>query len=186
MSTKKILKAPLRISIALLLLGMIAKIMQWPYAAQVVIAGFFAIGILYSIRFWNKQPKLFIDYVKVVLIVFWSANGLFRMFNFEYTMFFQVITGAAFVTWFVMEGTAYFMDDDKRAQNTNVQIWWNIAMVMGTLSIIAGSLMKVIQWKFATPLLVSGIAMVALYIIKDLFSNPEIDENESSSSEFQL
>ena len=186
MSGKKILKAPLRISVALLLLGMIARIMEWPYAAQVVIAGLFAIGILYSIRFWNKEPKLFIDYVKLVLIVFWTANGLFRMMNFEYTLVFQIITGAAFVTWFIMEGTAYFMDEDRRAKNTSLQIWWNVAMVLGTLSIIAGSLMKVLQWEYATPLLVLGIAVVALYIVKDLFSTSKIEENDTGSEEFQL
>ncbi len=186
MSGKKILKAPLRVSVALLLLGMIARIMEWPYAAQVVIAGFFAIGILYSIRFWNKQPKLFIDYVKLVLIVFWTANGLFRMMNFEYTLVFQIITGAAFVTWFIMEGTAYFMDDDRRAKNTSLQIWWNVAMVMGTLCIIAGSLMKILQWEYATPLLVLGIAVVAMYIVKDLFSTSKMEENDAGNEEFQL
>ncbi|QCX00088.1 hypothetical protein FGM00_08215 [Aggregatimonas sangjinii] len=186
MSGKKILKAPLRISVALLLLGMMARIMEWPFAAQVVIAGFFAIGILYSIRFWNKQPKLFIDYVKLVLIVFWTANGLFRMMNFEYTLVFQIITGAAFVTWFIMEGTAYFMDDDRRAKNSTLQIWWNIAMVMGTLSIIGGSLMTILQWEYATPLLVMGIIVVALYILKDLFSTSEVKEKDTANEEFQI
>jgi len=184
MSTKKILKAPLRISIAFLLLGIIGRLMEWPYAAQVVITAFVAIGILYSIRFWKKQPKHFIDYVKLVLIVFTTADGLFEMMNFPYTIVFQIIIGAAFVTWFVMEGTAYFMDDDRRAKNTTLQIWWNIAMVMGTLSIIVGSLMKILQWEFATPLLLMGIVVVALYILKDLFITTE--ESDATNEEFQV
>jgi len=186
MSGKKILKAPLRISVALLLFGMMARIMEWPFAAQVVIAGFFAIGILYSIRFWKKQTKLFIDYVKLVLIVFWTANGLFRMMDFEYTLVFQVITGVAFVTWFIMEGTAYFMDEDRRSKNSPLQIWWNIAMVMGTLSIIAGSLMKILQWEYASPLLSLGIIVVAMYILKDVFSTPEVKEEDATNEEFQV
>lgn len=184
MSTKKILKAPLRVSVAILLLGIIGRVMEWPYAAQIVITAFVAIGILYSIRFWKKQPKHFIDYVKLVLIVFSTADGLFEMMNFSYTIVFQTIIGAAFVTWFVMEGTAYFMDDDRRAKNTTVQIWWNIAMVMGTLSIIVGSLMKVLQWEFATPLLFTGIIVVALYIVKDLFVKTE--KSETANEEFQV
>jgi len=185
MSTKKILKAPLRISVALLLLGIIARIMEWPNAAQIVITAFVAIGVLYTIRFWKKQPKLFVDYVKLVLIVFSTANGLFEMMNFSYTIFFQIIIGAAFVTWFVMEGTAYFMDDDRKAKNTTLQIWWNIAMVMGTLSIIVGSLMKILQWEFATPLLFMGILVVALYILKDLFvTSPK--EGEATKEGFQV
>jgi len=184
MSTKKILKAPLRVSVAILLLGIIGRIMEWPYAAQIVITAFVAIGILYTIRFWKKQPKLFVDYVKLVLIVFATADGLFEMMNFPYTIVFQIITGAAFVTWFVMEGTAYFMDDDRRAKNSTLQIWWNIAMVMGTLSIIIGSLMKILQWEFATPLLFMGIVVVALYIVKDLFASTE--EKDATNEEFQV
>lgn len=183
MSTKKILKAPLRVSIALLLLGIIGRLMEWPYAAQVVITAFVAIGILYTIRFWKKQPKHFIDYVKLVLIVFAMADGLFEMMNFPYTIVFQIIIGASFVTWFVMEGTAYFMDGDRRAKNTTLQIWWNIAMVLGTLSIIVGSLMKILQWEFATPLLFTGIIVVALYIVKDLFSN---EKKDATNEEFQI
>ncbi|MDC0008361.1 hypothetical protein OAE12_01495 [bacterium] len=184
MSTKKILKAPLRISVAFLLLGIIGRLMEWPYAAQIVITSFVTIGILYSFRFWKKQPKHFIDYVKLVLIVFSTADGLFEMMNFSYTIVFQVIIGATFVTWFVMEGTAYFMDDDRSAKNSPLQIWWNIAMVMGTLSIITGSLMKILRWEYATPLLFMGILVVALYILKDVFKTSE--EPEAANEEYQV
>ena len=184
MSAKKILKAPLRISVVFLLFGVIGRVMEWPYAAKVVITSFITIGLLYTIRFFKKESKLFIDYVKLVLIVFSTVNGLFEMMSFPYTIFFQIIIGATFVTWFVMEGTAYFMDDERRAKNTPLQIWWNIAMVMGTLSIIVGSLMKVLQWEYATPLLFMGILVVALYIVKDLFKATE--KKEATNEEFQV
>lgn len=183
---KKILKAPLRIAVTVLLLGMLAKILQWPFAKELVILGFVAMVLLYSIRFWKKSEKQFLDYVKLVLVSFWATNGILRMMDFPYTLFFQIVTGAAFITWFVMEGTAYFMDEDRHTKNSSLRIWWNIAMVLGTLSIIMGSLMKILQWQFANVLLALGIVMVGVYIVKDLFIATKIDEQDSSSEEFQL
>ncbi len=185
-SRKKILKAPLRIAVAILLLGMLARIIQWPHAKIVVIVGFASIVLLYAFRFWKKTEKQFLDYVKLILIVFWTINGIFRMLDFPYTLFFQIVTAASFIIWFIMEGTAYFMDEDRRSKNSALQIWWNIAMVLGTLSIITGGLMKILHWEFANVLLVLGIVIVALYILKDLFTVSKIEEADPGNEEFLL
>tara|TARA_R110002167_G_scaffold190105_1_gene392373 strand:- start:303 stop:866 length:564 start_codon:yes stop_codon:yes gene_type:complete len=182
----KILKTPLRISIFVLLTGMLARIVHWPYASQIVLVSFIALAVLYAIRFWKKDHKKFLDYVKLVLVTFWSLNGICRMLDLPYTLIFQIVTGIAFVTWFILEGTAYFMDEDRRSKNSALQIWWNIAMVMGALSIIVGSLMKVLHWEYATPLLVLGIVMVAFYILKDLFSVVKIKGKDRNNEEYQL
>jgi len=56
-TTNKILKTPLRISIATLLLGMASRILNWPYAFHVIIASFILIGALYTIRLTKKTIK---------------------------------------------------------------------------------------------------------------------------------
>ncbi len=183
---KKILRTPLRIFIAIFLAGMLVRVLDWSYADQVLLLSFFGIGILYPFRFWRKPEKRFVDYVKLVLIVFWTANGIFRILDFPYTLIFQIVIGISFLTWFFLEGTAYFLDEDRRARNTTTQIIWNCAMVAGTLAIIAGSLLNILQWRFAIPLLVVGILIVAAYILKDAFSNSKLEKEESNNEEFQL
>ena len=183
---KKILKVPLRISIAILLLGMLAKIFEKPYAPEIMLLGFSAIGLLYSIRFIKKGEKKFIDYTKLVLIVFWTSNGIFRVLNFPYTLFFQVITAVAFIIWFVMEGTAYFLDDDRRAENNIRQIVWNFALVLGTLGVIAGSILKLLDWDYAVHLLSVGITIIGAYILKDVFVPAEPKENGRNNEGYQL
>ena len=78
---KKILRTPLRILIALFLVGMLMRVLDWPFTNQVLLISFFGIGILYCIRFYRKQEKRFVDYVKLVLVVFWTANGIFPHFR---------------------------------------------------------------------------------------------------------
>ena len=42
-------------------------------------------------------------------------------------------------------------------------------MVAGTLAIIVGSILKILNWEFALPLLTLGIVILAAYILKDVF-----------------
>lgn len=184
--TKKILKTPLRISITIILLGMLLRILNWPHAPKIILVAFAATGILYIIRFWKKSEKLFLDYVKLVLVVFWAANGVLRALDFPYTLFVQIVIALSFLTWVVMEGTAYFLDEDRKAKNGKVQVIWNFTMVIGALAIIAGSLLNVLNWQFSIPLLVAGIALIAAYILKDLFSAPKMEKEDHSNEEFQL
>ena len=178
---KKILRTPLRISIAILLLGMLTKILQWPYAIGIIFFGFLSLGILYTLRFRKKQNKEYVDYVKLILVLFWSTNGILRVLDFPYTLFFQIMTAITFIIWFVMEGTAYFLNEDRKGKNNLNQILWNCIMVIGTLAIIAGSLFKILEWAYAVPVLIFGIICIVTYILKDFFfvgkNVAEEDEN---------
>lgn len=181
-TTKKILKVPLRISLAILLAGILAKMLEWPYASKVVLTGFATLGILYIIRFIVKSQKNILDYIKLVLVSFWSLYGIFTILKFPYTLFFLTMTAIAFLLWFVMEGTAYFLDEDRRAQNSISHILWNCALVLGTLGVIAGSLLKILNWDYSLHLLSLGITMIAAYILKDVF----LPENHKEDEEYQL
>lgn len=183
---KKILKLPLRVSIAVLLFGMLAKILEWPFANEIMLFGFSTIAVLYIARFLKKSNKEFIDYTKLVLIVFWATNGIFRVLDFPYTLFFQIITAISFVTWFVMEGTAYFLDEDRRAKNSLGQILWNCLLVVGTLGVIGGTILKVLDWDYAIHLLSLGITFIGAYVLKDVFVPGEPREEEHNNEEFQL
>ncbi|TMM57117.1 hypothetical protein FEE95_11540 [Maribacter algarum] len=187
MSTnKKILKIPLRISLAILLSGIMGKLFEWPYTSKILLSGFATLGILYTIRFFVKSEKHFLDYIKLVLVSFWSLYGVFTVLKFPYTLFFLTMTSIAFVLWFIMEGTAYFLDEDRRAQNTLYHILWNCALVLGTLSVISGSLLKILNWDYSLHLLSLGITMIAAYILKDVFVPETPKEDEHNHEEYQL
>jgi len=181
-SDKKILKIPLRISLAILLSGIMGKMFEWPYTTKILLTGFAVLGILYVVRFVAKGEKRFLDYIKLVLVSFWSLYGVFTVMKFPYTLFFLTMTSIAFVLWFIMEGTAYFLDEDRRAKNSLYHILWNCALVLGTLGVIAGSLLKILNWDYSLHLLSLGITMLAAYILKDVF----VPETPKEDEEYQL
>ena len=185
-NTVKALKIPIRITIVALLIGMLSRVLNWPYAFEIILASFVSLMALYSFRFYKKENKKTVDYVKMVLVLSWTTNGILKLLDFPYTLFFQIATAITFVTWFIMEGTSYFMDEDRKVKNSITQILWNVAMVIGTLAIIAGSLLNVLDWEYAIPLLSLGITIIMSYILKDIFMTQPAEENDQNNGEFQL
>ena len=175
---KKLLTTPLRVSLVILLIGVLMKILGGTYSSQIMFVAFLSIGILYTLRFWKKPKKLFLDYVKLTLVFFWTTNGIFRIMDLPYTIIFQIIIGITFVTWFIMEGSAYFMDDRRVSKNNTYQLLWNFAMVLGTMALIVGSLLKILHWEYSTHLLVLGVIIIASYILKDVFTNEKVQEED--------
>ena len=183
---KKVLKTPLRISLVALLLGMLMRMLDWPYAAGVLFTSFLSVGLLYAVRFSKKENKQPVAYIKMILVLFWTTNGLLRILDFPHTLFFQIGTALTFVTWFAMEGTAYFMDEDRKAKNSIIEIIWNFAMVVGVLTIITGGIMHLIEWEYSTTTLTIGLAIVTAYILKDVFSPVKEIEKDPQNQEIQV
>jgi len=186
MASNKVLKTPLRLTITSLLIGMLLRILNWPYGFEIMFVSFCTLVLMYAYRFYKKEPKKTVDYIKMLLVIGWSTNGLLNLLDYPDTLLFQLLTGVTFVVWFVMEGTAYFMQEDRRINNTLGTILWNIALVVGALAIIAGSLLNVLEWRFAVPLLSVGISIIAAYIAKDIFNTETPQNNDQNNGELQL
>lgn len=185
-NSNKVLKTPIRFALAALLGGMLMRILLIPYASVVTFISFLAIAVLYSVRFSKKEDKKPVAYIKMILVLFWTTNGLLRILDFPYTLIFQIGTAITFITWFAMEGTSYFMDDDRKAKNSIIEIVWNFAMVAGVLTIISGGLMHLLNWEYAIPTLTIGLSIVTAYILKDIFSPAKEIKNDPNNEEFQL
>ncbi|MFS4418663.1 hypothetical protein [Maribacter sp. 2307ULW6-5] len=168
--SNKVLRTPLRIALVALLTGFIMRVLELPYTDGIIFTAFLAIAILYGIRFLKKDPKRPVAIIKMILVLFWTTNGLLKILDFPYTLIFQIGTAITFVIWFAMEGTAYFMDDDRRAKNTLLEVAWNFAMVLGVLISIGGGLMHLFGWENAIPVITLGLTVVTAYILKDIFT----------------
>lgn len=184
--SNKTLKTPIRLALATLLVGIVMRILDWPYAKIVIFISFLAIGVLYAIRFSKKKNKRPVAYVKMILVLFWTTNGMLRILDFPYTLFFQIGTAITFITWFAMEGTAYFMDDDRKPKNSLTEIVWNFAMVIGVLTIICGGLMHLLGWEYAIPTLTVGLTVVTAYILKDIFNSSKKENSDNNNEELSL
>jgi len=169
---KKKFGIPIRIAIGFLFIGMIFKIFDWLLAKEIMIIGFVVLATCYILRFYQKKEKLSLDYIKVILVLSWVLNGIFSILHIPYNFAFQIIAFLAFLTWFIMEGTHYFIAEDKnnaKTENYLGKVLWNLVIILGTLGVVVGALFKILHWEYALPVLVSGLLCILLYILRDVF-----------------
>jgi len=165
----KILRGPLRISISVLIIGMLFKIQHWPYANVIIVSAFSSIAILYSFRFGAKKEKKLIDYVKLILVVFWCISGSLKTLHFPFQLFFQMIASIAFLSWITMEGINYFNNETPSENKKNYSSAINIGLfTLAAVFIAIGALFKIMHWPFAGPLLIAGVVLGSVWILKDL------------------
>lgn len=182
-NSKKVFKNQIRAALATLLIGLVMRVLHWPYATGIIFTSFAALLILYIIRFFKKEEKNTIDFIKMALVLFWTTNGLLTILKFPYTLVFQIGTALTFIAWFAMEGTAYFMDKDRKIRNSVTEIIWNFVMVIGVLTIILGGLMHLLSWEYSIPTLTVGLTIVTSYILKDIFSSPKAQKEDVNNEE---
>ncbi len=183
-TSKKVLKLPIRFSLIVILFGIISKLLEWSFAKEILLVGFTSLSALYAFRYVKKTERKFIDTTKFVLVLSWSINGVLQVLDLPFTLFSQILTATTFVIWFVLEGTAYFLDDDRNAKNSLSQIIWNGILIIGTLVVISGSIMRFLEWDYAIHMLSLGITLIGSYILKDVFL-PE-ENHDHNNEEYQI
>ena len=182
-NSKKAYKNPIRAAIASLLIGMVMRILHWPFSKGIIFISFAAILILYALRFFKKEEKKSVDLIKMALVLFWTTNGLLTILDFTHTLFFQIGTAFTFIAWFAMEGTSYFMSKEGDAKNSITEIIWNFVMVIGVLTLICGGLMHLLNWEYSIPTLTLGLTIVTGYILRDIFTAPKKNKDDINNEE---
>lgn len=107
-SRPRILRAPIRIFISLLIVGILLKILHLQYADITMTVAYMGIAVLYVLRFMAKRPKLFLDFVKVVLVLSWSMHGLMVLNHLAQRQFAYWTLITSFLLWFYLEGFSRF------------------------------------------------------------------------------
>tara|TARA_B100001059_G_scaffold236704_1_gene289228 strand:+ start:6277 stop:6801 length:525 start_codon:yes stop_codon:yes gene_type:complete len=154
----------LRICISILLLGNLFKIMHWPNAYDLLTFSISGILIVYPIRFYFKQDKETMDYIKVITIVLWCLNFLL---GFNQVFGFSILI-ILFGWWLLTESANYFNSNQLVLSNIAQKVYYGfIAISIG--SIAFGTLFKIQHWPYANVLFTLGVFLASILVIVDYF-----------------
>lgn len=177
----KQLTIPLRIALGFIMLGVIFKVIHYPGSIFLLFAGYFSIIILYPIRFALKQPKAFVDYIKLTYIISSFIYFVFALLRPEITetvvietitkYAFKIISGLSIVVWFVLEGFTYFSDDE----DVEIDYWSNGIYGFALALVLLGSGFKLMHFPYSFELLVVGFAVGVFWVFKDFSFNDKSD-----------
>jgi len=155
---KKILTSFIKIEISILIIGVLFKIMHWPYASLLLLSSFGSIMILYVIRFLYKSPKVFLDFIKVSFVLSWAIHGILFICILPYKLPFAMIAIISFFMGIVvMINTDHLEKFDKSRVNTKTQSIYPLIGSFAAIFIAIGFLFKMFHFPGTTILILAGI-----------------------------
>ncbi len=143
--------------------------MHWPYSRELMFLGSIAIGVIYLIRFFNKKPKLRLDYVKLALVIIWVFSyfiNVFHLYNIPYVI--EVCLIILFIWWYAEEGFTYFKNRKFKKKGL-VRVMYYILLVIGLTTFLFGLLFKIQHWPYDSLLFVLGTLTLCLILVIDYF-----------------
>jgi len=165
----KILTLPLRIALVVLIFGALFKVMHWSYAKELMFTSGITIGVLYSIRFFNKTEKSQLDYVKLSLILIWVFSYLVQVFHlFSVPYILETCLLILLLWWFVKEGVSYFKNRKFKKKNFIKAVYY-VLIGLATFTLFLGIIFKIQHWPYGSELFVLGILLLNTILILDYF-----------------
>jgi hypothetical protein len=164
---RKILTVPLRLCLALLIIGAMFKIMHWPFSDLIICTSLTAIPVLYSFRYIHKQKKSFDDHLTLVLVIFWCANAAITIEHLPGRLLSQSLTSICMVVWLVRKTYTYIQDPERSKSNSVAQLlFWCAAALL-----ILGIAFKLVHWPGGGILLGCGFLCGILWLFADQTKN---------------
>lgn len=169
----------IRICVSILLIGLLFKIMHWPFANALLLITISAILIFYSIRFILKTKKEILDYVKWFLVVSWSinffANGLHLFYLPKILSFIPLLL---FIWWFINDGT-YYLTENRIKSGLNFKTFYYIFLLITFGLLIGGSIFKIMHWPYGSLMITLGTLLASFFLIIDYFARKEKTSSEN-------
>ena len=164
---KKILSLPLRLGVILVIVGALFKIMHWPGSNILMLVGFISIGVLYSIRFLKKDPKLRLDYVKLILVLLWLVNYTITVFHlYKIPFLLEICVAILFCWWFIEEGSSYLTNREFKKKGTTKIVYYTLVGI-STIGLVGGIFFKIQHWPYGSVLFL--VLTFCVVILVDYF-----------------
>ncbi len=158
----KRLTVPLRMAIAVLVLGMVFKVQHWPLAMVLVITGAAAIVLLYPFRYAAKPEKGFLDHVKLGLAITWPSSMVMQLMHWPYADVLGLLASAFGLVWITQAGIAEFWTDEQRRTPSAGSV---ALFTTGLVLVVVGTVFRIQHWPFATLLLIAGLACCGVWAV---------------------
>ncbi|MEM9647155.1 MAG: hypothetical protein AAF969_01655 [Bacteroidota bacterium] len=174
----------LRLSISIAILGILFKILHWPFAPSLLAVGIVGIGFFYAIRFYQKRNKELMDYSKLVLVITFLLHYSFRIFHLAYGIIFTYAFQFSVLIFLILYFKDVFFSREesssesmgKTGSKTKITLTYFLYALAG-IGIIVGSTVKILHWQFG---IVNGDFILSVGLISaaiSVFISPTTDSN---------
>lgn len=148
-------------------------LMHWPFVAEVLIASTLGFVIFYSIYLYLKPNKKTTDYLKFLTAFFWVSSSAFSILHLPYASTIKLLFWGSLIAWRVFKNNSESTEKPHKVSA--------IAFSLAIVTIIIGSVFKLMHWPGASLMLIIGYFFIIIWIVAGAFNTPieaidEIDE----------
>lgn len=161
----KILTIPLKLLIAIILIGILFKLQHYQGAGIILTIGLMGFPALYTFRFAWKSSKRFKDFIKLVLVISLALGSYFKLMHYPYADYLLTVREVSLLIWLVLEGVDYFYFNKWDYPGLKVSGF----PLLSASVIVAGLIFKLQHAQLASILLIIGFIGVATWFAKDAF-----------------
>ena len=171
MKNEKLFRTIYRIAIAVFIIGMLFKIMHWPYALEISVVGLSAIAISSCLYFYSKSPRSFFDQLGIVLVPLWCALALARILHVPYRSEIRITIFAIGLIYTGYHGFIWYQKDKKvGAKKFDLE---RTSFIVGLGLVGVGLFLKFRHWPYASTFLIAGLAVSAIYFLASAFKKED-------------
>lgn len=151
-----------RLSLSVTVLGALFKFISLP----LILLGVAGMVIFHTLQFFQKPKRLLLDYARQLLIMAFSANYAFSIFNLSNGNLLSLFTKISLIIFLLLYIKKILSSTQESSQNGLLQNinTENLAYILADLAtvyIVIASLFKILHWEFgiinANVLLVIGL-----------------------------
>ena len=172
---KKKFSLAISISVAVMLMGMLLKIIHYPFAALTVLTGQCLISLFYILRFISRTDKNALSIIKLVFVLSYCITGALNILDWPYSAPLKIIYLFALVIWAVLEVFHYYKFGEF-SFSMNVQKF--PTLYIGAALVIVGAMFKIQHWPSSSVMLTCGFVLVAFSFVWDVLKGRKSKEEE--------
>lgn len=163
-----VLRACIRIGIAIVIIGILFRLIHLPAWYEIVIVGSSMIFIAYPIQFFKRNDYSPLSMVKLALVESFLLRLVFRLGHLPGGDFFNYAFLVLLVAFLIMGGSQDFIQKEPKENlnfiHRNVHYFLFILIVI----VVIGSLLKIMHWPGANELLIVGFCGTAVLVIHSI------------------
>lgn len=155
---------PLAIGVGLVLLGSLMRIQHWNFSKDVFSLGILTFVVSFTLRFFAKKEKSWIDFTGLALVTVWCTLAAMRLYKLPYT---KEFTYLLFLIGFVylLQRAMDFLKKGKSQSTSKFNID-SILLFVGVLLLLGGTFFKLQHWPGAHVLLIAGIVVTGAWFLR--------------------
>jgi len=155
------LHSPLKLGVAVVIIGMLFRLQQWNYGNQILIGGIVLMVLGYVYDLFRKENRGILDFIKMGLVILMAIGYVANLLHRAIPAFLAEAAYYAFWGFLLLVGWELLTRGKEGAQEKIAALVFGI----GALLILVGVVFRIQHWVGGSYFIIGGIVLAALWVL---------------------